>query len=508
MSIWPNSGLTGARQELANIDRFADCCVRFSELVYELSKQHYPAGEIKGALLNFMIEKYPDANIEKLRDYYRLGRAEYESEKSRKNNKHILYWKTAIADQQIEYRLNTLADNIEIRQGKKGVWYKLTDNEEAYLKSRIEQNLESNWSRELWAQFTRATAHENRVNPFISDWLDKLPDWDGINRLPRIFHDCFDIGNLTDVIPYVSEMMLVAIIQRAYAKQDPDQPAVEFQFIPVLSGEYEGEGKSTFCKWILPSKYRDKWYSANFPFHAKDIELRAAIEGKIIVEAAEMEGLNRVEYARVKNVSISPYLPKVAKKYDRYRSEGTRTDIVIASTNRTDFIPHTPGRARRWVPILVENINPQKIRNYWDKNRKQIWAEALYRKDDIKLYLPKKLEKIQAEENKEFMNRDLELEQNVLNAVANMKMEFTMAELISSINDKMYGTGMIPIDNKRHTQITISTILRNHGYSKERKSVRGLKGYYWSNEESLKRVELPEKQPEELEYEDDDKPPF
>ena len=392
----------------------------------------------------------------------------------------------------VDFRRDVYSDRVEYtKDGSR--WQPITQDLEDEIKSEIEirvahvvktkkegeKHVPLHWGRDKWQQYRNTRTSKHRVNTF-TEWLATLPKWDGVPRLKTMLADCFGVEN-TPLISAVSEMLLVAIVLRGYAKTENDKP-VKFDLVPVLIGELEGEGKSTFCAFLLPPEKRDQWYQSSIPFNEGDSDLRTLIEGKAIGEWSELEGLTRAETERVKRIISDPFLPKCRKKYDRDSSYGIRTDIIIGTTNNARFIPHATGRARRWIPVVIpSDCSPQSVRAYLERDRAQLWAEAKARKDAVKLYLPRELEREQAQVNKEFMNRDLELEQIVLNAAERLFLsrEFTMTELVQRIKEERH------VQDGRALDMQISKMLQNHGWERNRKRVEGRTKRLWSKPQTV-----------------------
>ena len=64
--------------------------------------------------------------------------------------------------------------------------------------------------------------------------------------------DCFGVEN-TEVVSAVSEMLLVAIVLRAYAKTANMIP-VKFDLVPVLIGELEERERVRFARFYSRRK--------------------------------------------------------------------------------------------------------------------------------------------------------------------------------------------------------------------------------------------------------------
>ncbi len=162
------------------------------------------------------------------------------------------------------------------------------------------------------------------------------------------------------------------------------------------------------------------------------------------------------------------------KAYGVNPEDGTRTDVIIGTTNNRECLPLTAGRARRWVPIEIAEGIRNRVQKYLDDNRNQLWAEAVARKDEVQLYYPRELEERQTELNREYMNRDQEFEEWVLECAEKLYVNeepFSMHKLITKL--KQEGEERVPNKSDRQLQIEIGIFLQNDGYQRTRSMVAG-----------------------------------
>ena len=84
-----------------------------------------------------------------------------------------------------------------------------------------------------------AVAAERAYHP-IREYLESLPEWDGIPRVDTLLVDYFGTAD-NSYTRAVSRKSLVAAIARVY------QPGTKFDSVPILNGP-QGIGKSTFMR--------------------------------------------------------------------------------------------------------------------------------------------------------------------------------------------------------------------------------------------------------------------
>lgn len=208
-------------------------------------------------------------------------------------------------------------------------------------------------------------ANSRLFNP-IQQYLESLPDWDGVPRVETLFVDYFG----ADDNPYtrdVARKWVLAAIKRVY------QPGCKYDYVPVLSGP-QGIGKSTFFK-----KLGVLWFSDSLTFSDMSDVKKAAekIQGTWINELSELNGIRKQDIGTVKNfISSSKDIFRAA--YAATAQEYPRRCVMIGTTNDDNFLFDDTGN-RRFQPIKVTGdfkpgCDPTKIS---DKTVQQIWAEAL-----------------------------------------------------------------------------------------------------------------------------------
>ena len=77
------------------------------------------------------------------------------------------------------------------------------------------------------------------------------------------------------------------------------EPGEKHDEMVILVGP-QGLGKSTVWAWLLPPATRRQWFSDALKFHADVKAQIEALQGRVIVEAAEMSGSTRTEVESIK----------------------------------------------------------------------------------------------------------------------------------------------------------------------------------------------------------------
>jgi len=220
----------------------------------------------------------------------------------------------------------------------------------------------------------------NAFNP-VWEYLEKL-NWDGVKRLDSLLIDYLNCPD-EKYVREVTRKTLVAGVKRIY------EPGCKFDNVLVLVGT-QGCGKSTLVK-----KLGKLWFSDSFST-VQGKEAFEQLQGKWILELAELSGLKKAEVNAVKHFT--------SKQEDSFRvAYGKRTEtfprqnIFIGTTNDPDFLQDPTGNRRFW-PVDTGEKYSAKL-SVWedltDAVVDQIWAEAVYLyKAGEKLHLDREVEEI------------------------------------------------------------------------------------------------------------------
>jgi predicted P-loop ATPase len=200
-------------------------------------------------------------------------------------------------------------------------------------------------------------AGQHRFHP-VRDYLDRL-DWDGQERLDSWLIDLCDV----DDTPYaraVGRKFLVAAVARVF------RPGCKFDSVLTLQGT-QGAGKSTLAR-ILAS---DEFFTDNISGDLGQADVVQSLQGRWIVELAELDGLRRSDVPTVK-AFLSRTADRARFAYERHAADYPRQCVFIATTNEDAFLRDTTGNRRFW-PVTVGVIRLDELRACRD----QLWAEAV-----------------------------------------------------------------------------------------------------------------------------------
>ncbi len=248
------------------------------------------------------------------------------------------------------------------------------DADTAQLKSIIDVRYLPFSSRNHDVAFTKV-ADDRHFHP-IRNFLDALPEWDGIRRVEDLFIRYLKAED-SEYVRTVTRKTFAAAVARIYA------PGTKFDCVPVLDGD-QGIGKSTIVKDLVTQEY----YSETLSLTDMDDKSGAEkLQGFWIVEIGELAGMKKADIEKVKaflSTSDDKYRPSYGKVVESH----PRQCIIIATVNgERGYLRDITGNRRFWI-IKVHQKKQKKAWHFDEAFRQQFWAEAKeIWKSGEKLYL-------------------------------------------------------------------------------------------------------------------------
>lgn len=265
-----------------------------------------------------------------------------------------------------EIRYNQLSETIDVRDPKKLPWQQVkpgwSDTDIAQLKLYLENRYQI-YSSTKTMEALDIAAGTRAYHP-IRDYLDSLPDWDGVQRIDTLLVDYLGADN-TDYVRAVTRKTLIAAVRRIY------RPGTKFDTVLILSGP-QGTGKST-----LFAKLAGDWFSDALSLtDMKDKTGSEKLQGYWIHELGELAGMRKMEVEVVKGF-ISRTDDKYRASYARVVESHPRQCIIVGSTNAENgFLRDVTGNRRFW-PVAITGESERKTWGLDAETVGQIWAEAL-----------------------------------------------------------------------------------------------------------------------------------
>lgn len=239
-----------------------------------------------------------------------------------------------------------------------------------------------------------SVSHERAFHP-VRDYLESLPEWDGLPRLEELLIDYLGAED-SAYTRSVTRKTFVAAVARVM------RPGCKFDYMLVLVGR-QGIGKST-----LFTRLAGKWFNDSLSMgDMRDKTSAEKLQGYWLLEIGELAGFRKAEVESVKSF-LSRQHDIYRPSYGRRTVEHPRQCVIVGSTNNdTGFLRDSTGNRRFW-PVTVTGVSEDKAPwNMDDYTVNQIWAEAVDAwKAGEKLYLEGKVAIEAQEQQKLAMEAD------------------------------------------------------------------------------------------------------
>ncbi|KGS21601.1 virulence-associated E family protein [Burkholderia pseudomallei] len=208
---------------------------------------------------------------------------------------------------------------------------------------------------ELVEQAVTVIAMKNQRDE-LSDWLKSLR-WDEVPRLDAWLANTAGVPQ-DEYHTAVARNFIISMVARGLA------PGCKVDTMPVFEGS-QGKGKSTLLSVLGGQFYAELTDSLD----SKDFFV--SIQGKWLVEIAELDAFRKSDVTRIKQV-LSSQVDRFRPPYGKHSIDSPRRAVFAGTTNESDYLRDATG-ARRFWPALVGDINLDWLR----QNREQIFAEAV-----------------------------------------------------------------------------------------------------------------------------------
>ena len=414
--------------------------------------------------------------------------------------------------------LQELGVDVRFNLRANGSWLQANDRTEARLQERIarsfttgKKNARLIFGPDTWRRALNALLADREIDPFLA-WLEGLPAWDGRQRLDGWLGEVFTVDPNCPLTKWTARFVFLGSAQRAF------EPGAKLDEMPVLVGP-QGCGKSTALRLALPPQ-DPQWFADGLHLAADPKARAESLQGRVVVEAAEMAGSTRAELESLKAFLSRTDDGAVRLAYRRNPETMLRRAIIVGTTNDEYCLPNDPSGNRRFVIVKVGskpdrcNVDDQPaycpfmkypdllaqgqpcpacgheglvpsvayLRKFLDANREHLWAEALFlHRAGNGARLPDEWAQVQAAANDGHRQQDETLEDAVGSWLTAAPTTFTLTQAAEGcgLADVGRGPRVSMRDQKR-----LGAALTASGCSKAQKRFGTGRRYVWKRPET------------------------
>ena len=315
-----------------------------------------------------------------------------------------------------------------------------------------------------------ALLYDREVDPFL-EWLEGLPLWDRTPRLDAWLDRVFVFNQHHPLVTWVSRFMFLGAVCRTY------EPGCKLDEVPVLiSKKVGGQGKSTAVEHILPDQRTAmSWFGILNISH--DVKTRVeAMQGRVVVEIGEMAGATKGETSEIKTFVTQTDDGTIRLSWRHNPEKLLRRCIFVGTSDQEAPLPDDDNN-RRWVPVTMDDGNPEVVRSLLAEQREQLWAEARELCfQGTTAFLPKELYEMQVEATKEARSRNQILTDKLMAWVSDGREAFTLGEAAEGIGMTRIGEAA---SLSRGAEERLKRVLSSLEFerSSTRKMVSGVRDY-------------------------------
>lgn len=282
------------------------------------------------------------------------------------------------------------------------------------------------------------------------EWMESLI-WDGQERLDWLFSVGFGAPD-NDYTRAVSKCFLIGAVARVY------EPGAKVDAMPVLEGA-QGRGKSTGLRVL----FGDDWF-AEMSESPSNKDFYLALQGKLLLEIAELDAFGRADITAVKRV-MTATSDRFRAPYATKAMDHPRQCVFSGTTNRDDWNRDSTG-ARRFWPVACGEVALKWIAH----EREQLFAEAVHRYKAGESWWDVPQEAAQEEQAARAEGDPWD---EVVDRYLTGKDRATVAAVLE------HGIGMTPDKFTKSAEMRVANILRRFGWTRRKRRIEGAPAWVW-----------------------------
>ena len=214
--------------------------------------------------------------------------------------------------------------------------------------------------------------HSEEVRAYdpIRDYLEKLPKWDGENRIAKLF------GRLPGISSEMQNFLTIWL-RSAVAHWQQMDTLHGNECVPTFIGS-QGCGKTTFVTRLLPPELR--MYFLDHLNLSNKFDKEMALTSNLIVNLDELEAIRPSQHAALKQ-TLSKSKVNGRPIYGCAQEDRPRYASFVATTNNPHPLTDATG-SRRYICIQIPD--GMLIDNTGEIDYEQLYAQVVYEIRELK----------------------------------------------------------------------------------------------------------------------------
>ena len=214
--------------------------------------------------------------------------------------------------------------------------------------------------------------HSEEVRAYdpIRDYLEKLPKWDGENRIAKLF------GRLPGISSEMQNFLTIWLRSAVAHWQQMDKLHGN-ECVPTFIGS-QGCGKTTFVTRLLPPELR--MYFLDHLNLSNKFDKEMALTSNLLVNLDELEAIRPSQHAALKQ-TLSKSKVNGRPIYGCAQEDRPRYASFVATTNNPHPLTDATG-SRRYICITIPN--GMFIDNTGEIDYEQLYAQVVYEIRELK----------------------------------------------------------------------------------------------------------------------------
>lgn len=240
-------------------------------------------------------------------------------------------------------------------------WHPLKDSDMVRLREALERQNFAAVSAAMMRDSLQVVAERNSYDSAVT-WLNGL-QWDGVPRIDT-FLSAYCGAADDEYTRAVSRYIWTGLPARVF------EPGCQLDMVVALQST-QGTRKSSGLQALAPAP---EYFTDGLDLGRDDDNFKRMIQGKIVVEIAELAGVGKAEVEYIKRI-ITRRVEEWVEKWKTLPTRYLRRCMLFASTNSKRFLPQDETGQRRWLPVEIIALVDTLIL----RDRDQLWAEGAVR---------------------------------------------------------------------------------------------------------------------------------